>query len=1063
MDARKLIGILLVFLGLPVCSFGQTMVTSTDSFDIQKNLVDYGAVKIIVGLNIPFKAMGSLSNSAAIQQEAVIFNAQQALLNTLKPNNEVLQSQSYQTIPFIAMTVSGVGYQKLLTNPMVNSIQYDRPEDATLSESVPLIGGNTAWSFNFTGAGQVIAILDTGVQKTHPFIGTAKVVIEACFGTTLSSIATTFCPNANANGDSTGVNTGVNCPINIPNCSHGTHVAGIAAGNGANANQSFSGVAKEAQIAAIQVFSRIANCDPTPSPCAQAYISDQVAALEWVLNNRDNFRFAAVNMSLGGDRFTSQTNCDLVNKSRKAVIDNLRSEEIATVVISGNDGFTDSLGAPGCISSAISVGATTKADQVADFSNSASFLDLLAPGVDINSSIPNNEYASWDGTSMAAPHVAGAFALLKQADPTATVDTLLQRLKSTGNPITDRRNNITTPRINLFGALDLGPKFLPAILSIILDDDAPVSYRLTVDFSTNGGAAGTVTSTPSGINACSTSCSANFNSGARVTLTARPTSGTFGGWTGAGCSGTDNCVVTMTAAQSVIATFNGGSGEVFPPNGAWPSGWTTPTTSNANWIVANSPAAHEGSYTLRSGVIGHDQKSQVQVSRTFQAGTVRFARKVSSENGYDFLRFYVDGVKKGEWSGVQDWVVVSYPLTAGAHTLLWSYEKDDSAVAGNDVARIDSVSLPPAGGTTYALTVSKAGTGTGTVTSAPAGINCGSACSANFNSGVRVTLTPAAASGSTFAGWTGACTNATGNCVVTMTAAKSVRATFNRVTSSCLSSMAAGTTVSGSWAAGCNATHRPGSYAKYYTFTLGTPQTVVINLTSATADSYLFLLSGNGMNGAAIAEDDDSGGSSNARITKALAAGTYTVEATTFYAATTGSFSLSVQASGGVNLVTNGGFENLGTGITMPPVGWYTYYAGNTFPGWQVNSGNVNIQTSAHGGVHSGSYALDLAGDAAGSISQTLPTVAGRQYTLELWYAASPYHPYSGPAQARVRWGGADIIGGLLSRDPTTATTNLMTRVPYVVTASSSTTTLSLVGLSPNGGIIVDDVSLIAR
>jgi hypothetical protein len=161
------------------------------------------------------------------------------------------------------------------------------------------------------------------------------------------------------------------------------------------------------------------------------------------------------------------------------------------------------------------------------------------------------------------------------------------------------------------------------------------------------------------------------------------------------------------------------------------------------------------------------------------------------------------------------------------------------------------------------------------------------------------------------------------------------------------------------------------------------------------------------------------------------------------------------------NLVANGGFENPGTGITIPSGGHHTYASGDTFPGWQVTSGSVDIQTSAHGGVHSGLYALDLAGSAAGSISQTLSTVAGQQYTLELWYAAHPYHPYSGPAQAQVRWGGSNV--GLLSRDPTTTTTNSMTRVQYVVTASSSTTTLSLAGLSPNGGIIVDDVSVIAR
>jgi hypothetical protein len=78
----------------------------------------------------------------------------------------------------------------------------------------------------------------------------------------------------------------------------------------------------------------------------------------------------------------------------------------------------------------------------------------------------------------------------------------------------------------------------------------------------------------------------------------------------------------------------------------------------------------------------------------------------------------------------------------------------------------------------FALTTTKSGTGGGTITSAPAGINCGSTCSANYAPGTSVTLTATAAAGSSFAGWTGACTG-TGACVVTVNAAKSVNAAFN--------------------------------------------------------------------------------------------------------------------------------------------------------------------------------------------------------------------------------------------------------------------------------------------
>lgn len=112
------------------------------------------------------------------------------------------------------------------------------------------------------------------------------------------------------------------------------------------------------------------------------------------------------------------------------------------------------MGAPGCISSAVSVGSTTKTDQVSSFSNSASFLSLLAPGSSINSSVPGNQFAVFNGTSMATPHVAGAWAILKQRVPNATVIQVLTALQNTGLPVLDTRNNITKPRIRIRQALD---------------------------------------------------------------------------------------------------------------------------------------------------------------------------------------------------------------------------------------------------------------------------------------------------------------------------------------------------------------------------------------------------------------------------------------------------------------------------------------------------------------------------------------------------------------------------------------------------------------------------------
>jgi subtilisin family serine protease len=223
----------------------------------------------------------------------------------------------------------------------------------------------------------------------------------------------------------------VNCPWYSLGCYHGTHVAGIAAGSGT----SFSGVAPDTRIAAIQVFTRFddaTSCQGTP-PCLLTSVTDQVHGLERVLALRSaGVNLVAANMSLGGGRYYDY--CDTAGASRKAIIDNLRSLGVATVISSGNNGFTDSIGIPGCISSAVSVGSTTDSDTVSSFSNRASFLALMAPGSSIYSSVPGG-YDTLNGTSMAAPHVTGACVLVWSVNPTWTSAQVRSKILSTTRPL----------------------------------------------------------------------------------------------------------------------------------------------------------------------------------------------------------------------------------------------------------------------------------------------------------------------------------------------------------------------------------------------------------------------------------------------------------------------------------------------------------------------------------------------------------------------------------------------------------------------------------------------------
>jgi hypothetical protein len=157
----------------------------------------------------------------------------------------------------------------------------------------------------------------------------------------------------------------------------------------------------------------------------------------------------------------------------------------------------------------------------------------------------------------------------------------------------------------------------------------------------------------------------------------------------------------LGAFKQVISVVDAG---VFPANCALPSGWNKPANAANGWIIA-SDSTFSGACSFKSSAIADNAKAQIEFSGNFVAGEVAFARRVSSEAGFDCLRFLIDGAQqpyadnckgtgaRGE-SGTVAWGMVSVPITAGTHTLTWSYEKDASASRDADAAWIDAVSLP---------------------------------------------------------------------------------------------------------------------------------------------------------------------------------------------------------------------------------------------------------------------------------------------------------------------------------------------------------------------------------
>jgi len=112
------------------------------------------------------------------------------------------------------------------------------------------------------------------------------------------------------------------------------------------------------------------------------------------------------------------------------------------------------------------------------------------------------------------------------------------------------------------------------------------------------------------------------------------------------------------------------------------------------WITDESQA-FEGTHSFRSGNISDNQSSLLQLEFTVtEADTIRFARKVSSEDGYDFLRFRINQQQLGEWAGERDWEIVKFPVNPGQHMFSWEYQKDEIVSSGWDAAWIDLIQFP---------------------------------------------------------------------------------------------------------------------------------------------------------------------------------------------------------------------------------------------------------------------------------------------------------------------------------------------------------------------------------
>lgn len=454
----------------------------------KKTTAEKGFVRVMVKLDVPnIEALTAVSTSyktgnqdSSYIQEA--YNADLALAEAISlTRNMVLYqlngsryrvNRTYSTIPYVALSITADTLEKLERLPEVLSIVEDKAtplpplleqsitEDISrpqLMNSVEIIGATEAWGIGFTGAGWYVAVLDTGILTSHEMFQ-GKHIVEQCFalGDSWSDGEIGGCPNGRT--EMSGPGSAAHYENRF---GHGSHVTGIAAGN--NHDDMF-GVAKDANIIAVQVFSYFPDEDEVLS-----WDADQLMGLEYVYELRHTYNIAAVNMSLGGDEEVSNY-CD--TDPRAAAMANLKAVGIATTVASGNSSYCDGVNAPACISSAVAVNAANKDDTETYFGNWHDVMvSLMAPGSNIYSADPltNSNYGSRSGTSMAAPHAAGAWAIMKQFNSSLGVDEILSLLKGSGRMISSSRCLSAAPeaRIDvgnaLFTLLTLAP---PTNLSV---------------------------------------------------------------------------------------------------------------------------------------------------------------------------------------------------------------------------------------------------------------------------------------------------------------------------------------------------------------------------------------------------------------------------------------------------------------------------------------------------------------------------------------------------------------------------------------------------------------------
>ncbi len=342
----------------------------------------------------------NLQNTRADEQIPIIvrYVSGRRRLRLRGPLPGIRLSYLYKLLPCEHMHATPEAIRKLEADPDVVRVYEDRQVFALLNSSVPTIGVPRLWQEGLSGEGVRIAVIDTGVDASHPDVA-GRVAAQVDY-------------TGEGDGDANG---------------HGTHCASIALGNAAASVGTYCGVAPGATLLAAKVL----------KAGGSGMMSDVMAGVEWAVDQGAQ----VISLSLGGPGPSSGE--DALSDTCDAAVD----LGVIVCVAAGNDGPRQySVGSPGAARKAITVGACTDNDTIATFSSRGPTgdgrvkPDVVLPGVDIVAAraagtamgtVVNQFYTSASGTSMATPHAAGVCALLLQAEPHLKPEQVKSRLMAT--------------------------------------------------------------------------------------------------------------------------------------------------------------------------------------------------------------------------------------------------------------------------------------------------------------------------------------------------------------------------------------------------------------------------------------------------------------------------------------------------------------------------------------------------------------------------------------------------------------------------------------------------------